>query len=71
MGQAAMKHAPCVVCDDTGWVCEAHPNRPAAMFSVRPDACSCNAAMPCPVCNPSRPGTVPDMTRTWLGRSEH
>jgi hypothetical protein len=57
----------CAVCDDTGWVCEAHPDRPAGMFSERAEACRCGAAaMPCPECNPSRAGVLPDMTRTGM-----
>jgi len=28
----------CTICDDTGWVCETHPDRPAGMFSKRFDA---------------------------------
>jgi hypothetical protein len=39
----------CRHCDDTGWVCEAHPDRP----HEGEHACSCGAAgMPCQVCNP-------------------
>jgi hypothetical protein len=40
----------CQRCDDTGWVCENHDNRPW-VDSKR--ACSCmGAGMPCPTCNP-------------------
>lgn len=33
----------CSTCDDTGWVCEAHVDRPWAGFSERHDACACSA----------------------------
>jgi hypothetical protein len=52
--------APCVVCDNTGWVCEAHPDRPAGMFSKRFDACNCGAAAPCLICNPCDADNPPD-----------
>jgi hypothetical protein len=57
----------CVVCDDTGWVCETHPDRPTGMFSKRFDACNCGAAgMPCATCNPCDADNPPDMSRTGL-----
>jgi hypothetical protein len=57
----------CPICDDTGWVCEAHPDRPSEMFSQRADACDCGgAAMPCLICNPSDAEQPPDMSRTGL-----
>jgi hypothetical protein len=38
----------CAVCQDTFWVCEAHP----AMPWSGPAACGCGGAgMPCPACN--------------------
>jgi hypothetical protein len=56
---------PCAVCDDTGWVCEAHPDRPSDIFSKRFDACQCGGAgMPCETCNPSDKDHRPDMSRT-------
>jgi hypothetical protein len=40
----------CSHCDDTGWVCEAHPDRP--WEGAR--ACGCGGAGdPCPDCNSS------------------
>jgi hypothetical protein len=40
----------CPQCEDTGWVCEDHPDTPWD----GDHACSCGAAgMPCPRCNPS------------------
>ena len=33
-----MAKAPCTNCDDTGWVCENHPDRPSRGFSEREDA---------------------------------
>jgi hypothetical protein len=41
----------CDLCDDTGWVCEDHGNRPLEGDSGRSDACSFGAGMPCPRCN--------------------
>jgi hypothetical protein len=35
---------PCMTCDDTGWVCDAHPRRPWVGFSEREDACECGAS---------------------------
>lgn len=38
----------CAACEDTGWVCEAHPDR----SWDGPHACGCGAAGdPCPRCN--------------------
>ncbi|MCC8968189.1 hypothetical protein H8A95_39270 [Bradyrhizobium sp. Pear76] len=38
----------CAACDDSGWVCENHPDRPA--FGDR--ACECGGAgAPCDKCN--------------------
>lgn len=48
----------CETCDDTGFVCEAHPNRP---FNG-PKACGCGAAgMPCILCDSD--GEKPDVSR--------
>ncbi len=41
---------PCTICDDKGWVCEIHPDRPWNAFSSRADACGCGPGVPC-VCN--------------------
>ena len=41
----------CDLCDDTGWVCEDHRDRPLKGDSKRADACSFGAGMPCPRCN--------------------
>ncbi|TWB66650.1 hypothetical protein [Bradyrhizobium sacchari] len=36
---------PCTICDDTGWVCENHPDRPWD----GPRGCTCGGAgVPCP-----------------------
>ena len=46
----------CAVCEDCGWVCEAHPDRP---FEGE-HACTCSGAgAPCPQCNASDDGTEP------------
>jgi hypothetical protein len=56
---------PCTICDETGWVCESHPDRPTGMFSTRADACNCgDARMPCEACNQSNRDRRPDMSRT-------
>lgn len=41
----------CQRCDSTGWVCEAHPDRPWGGLSKRADACDCHPGDECPVCN--------------------
>ena len=41
----------CLNCDNTGWVCEEHPDRPWRGNSQRADACDCGAGMPYE-CNP-------------------
>jgi hypothetical protein len=55
-----------VVCDNTGWVCENHPDRPFKMFSKRFDACDCGAGAPCERCNPYDTDHPPDMSRTGM-----
>jgi hypothetical protein len=40
----------CDLCDDTGWVCEDHADRPLKVDSKRADACCFGAGMPCPRC---------------------
>jgi hypothetical protein len=40
----------CKICNDTGWVCDRHPDRPYAIFSERWDACDCAPGRAC-VCN--------------------
>jgi hypothetical protein len=54
----------CITCDDTGWVCENHPDRPWKGFSKRFDASGCGAGAPCELCNPSNADHPPDMSRT-------
>jgi len=47
----------CLVCDNTRWVCEEHPDRP---WEVSPRACGCGGAgMPCPMCNRADADTIP------------
>jgi hypothetical protein len=38
----------CQRCDETGWLCEKHPDRPWGGVSQRADACACGAGIPCP-----------------------
>jgi len=48
----------CLLCEDCGWVCEAHPELPWEGGH----ACTCGGAgMPCPVCNPVQEGSEPRM----------
>jgi len=42
--------AACRFCDNKGWVCSEHPDRPFALFSQRADACDCGNGVPC-FCN--------------------
>ena len=41
----------CEQCDDTGWVCEGHKDRPWDGVSTRNDACGCGSGIACK-CNP-------------------
>jgi hypothetical protein len=53
----------CKNCDNTGWVCEAHENKPWE----GPLACGCGEpGAPCPVCNCLEPSidNRPDISRT-------
>lgn len=50
-----MTRCPC--CDDTGTVCENHPDKPWEGISNAPNACGCGAGMPCKLCcDPVPPG---------------
>jgi hypothetical protein len=50
----------CLLCEDCGWVCEAHPDRPWE----GEHACRCGGAgAPCPHCNASEDGTAPRMPK--------
>lgn len=40
----------CKSCDDTGHVCENHPDQPWEPLSEAANACDCGAGMPCPDC---------------------
>ena len=55
-----MTEVACFRCFNTGWVCEAHDNRPWDGEY----ACDCGAAgMPCPNCNPSDKDHPPRLPR--------
>jgi hypothetical protein len=47
----------CPTCQDVGWVCEKHPDRP--WDKNVPGGCTCDAGMPCPVCNVAEGGEAP------------
>jgi hypothetical protein len=64
------QQSKCRACDDTGWVCENHPNLPWKGFSKREDACECGAGALCEFCNPYDAENRPDMSRTGLKVSE-
>jgi hypothetical protein len=51
----------CVLCEDSGWVCENHPKR----AWEGEHACGCGGAgMPGPACNvPGDPGEVPRLPK--------
>ena len=52
----------CVVCQDCGWVCEAHPYLPWQ----GEHACTCGGAgAPCPRCNPSDRDAPPWMPKDF------
>ncbi|PAY05385.1 hypothetical protein CK489_28765 [Bradyrhizobium sp. UFLA03-84] len=47
-----MTEPACILCDDTGWVCENHPDQPW----TGNHACRCGGAgAPCPKCNRPKP----------------
>ena len=62
-GTAKTGWVRCENCDDTGVVCENHPNRPFT-YSRRFDACECGAGMPCEFCN--EPGEMSDPARAFM-----
>jgi hypothetical protein len=46
----------CLLCEDCGWVCKNHPERPWEGVH----ACTWGSAgMPCPACNPVHEGSEP------------
>lgn len=61
----------CETCDDTTWVCEAHPDKPSGTVSERADACKCGPGMPCPSCSADIGQTIaPDMRQSLTGGRE-
>jgi hypothetical protein len=65
----------CLNCDNTGWVCEEHPDRPWRGTSQREDACDCvKVGMPCEACNPSggidEPPAISPIARVTLDRNK-
>ncbi len=46
---ARITRAKCRACDDSGWVCETHTDRPWEI-SDHPEACGCGPGAPCPCC---------------------
>jgi hypothetical protein len=53
---------PCLLCDDTGWVCEAHPDQPWQ----GPHECACGAAgAPCPRCNSATADKPPRLPKRF------
>lgn len=65
-----MSQPKCDNCDNQGWVCENHMNKPWDATSSREDACGCGAGAPCMECNPcggidNPPRGVPGETIIW------
>ncbi len=60
----------CPLCDDAGWVCENHPDRPSDCGnSTRPCTCG-GAGMPCPMCNEPAPGKRPRLPTGFVPRED-
>jgi hypothetical protein len=60
----------CIACDNTGWVCEDHPDRPADCGNS-PRACACGAAGgPCLVCNGRTPGGRRRLPSGFVARND-
>jgi len=54
----------CARCDNTRWVCEAHPDRP---WVDSPRGCQCGApGDPCPVCNKTDEDTEPELPEGFV-----
>ncbi len=51
--------ANCKICDDEGWVCESHPDRP---WNTSERGCECGPGMPCRICNPCDRNNPPRMS---------
>ena len=50
----------CLLCEDCGWVCEMHQDKPWE----GPHACTCGAAgAPCPACNKPQPEEPPRLPK--------
>jgi hypothetical protein len=60
----------CEVCDNTGWVCENHADRPSDCGDSK-RGCTCGGAgMPCLVCNQPEPGERPRMPMGFVPRDD-
>lgn len=58
-GSKKLQHG-CLLCEGTGWVCEAHPDQPWEGLH----ACRCGAAgAPCPHCNTPDDGEPPRLPK--------
>ena len=61
----------CEVCEDTGWVCENHPDRPSDCGgSASKRVCGCGAGMPCLMCNTPKLGERPRMPPDFTPRDD-
>jgi hypothetical protein len=60
----------CWLCEDCGWVCEAHPDKPWE----GEEACTCgDIGAPCPECNVPEKGEfprLPDGFKTHWGKQK-
>jgi hypothetical protein len=56
----------CPACEDMGWVCEDHADRP---WGVHPPACQCGGAgMPCLVCDQPKDGERPRLPTDFVAQ---
>ena len=63
----------CLKCNDSGWVCENHPNKPfehKTLFRLFIRECG-GAGMPCTCNTHNPPWNYPDKTRTALLKEEY
>jgi hypothetical protein len=57
----------CQLCDDTGWVCEVHPDQPWE----GPHAYTCGGAgAPCPSCNATSPEEPPRPPKGFVANDD-
>ena len=60
----------CTVCDDTGWVCENHPDHPSDCGDSKRACIGGGAGMPCRVCNNPKLGERPRIPPGFTPRDD-